>query len=162
MNKGFISVISMGVGSLLGGVAGATITGKNLNEIINKEHELSERHLALFMLMNQWVKVKQDNKSLSQYLAKRGYNSIAIYGMSFVGETLLNELTNSEIEVKYGIDKKADEMYANIDLLNPKGELPHVDAVIVTSITFYDEIVNLLSQKISCPILSLEDILDVI
>ncbi len=34
-----------------------------------------------------------------------------------------------------------------------------VDAIVVTAITFYDEIKEELSRKIDCPIISLEDIL---
>ena len=37
--------------------------------------------------------------------------------------------------------------------------LEEVDAVIVTAISFIDEIESTLSTKISCPIISLEDIL---
>ena len=38
-------------------------------------------------------------------------------------------------------------------------DLEEVDAVVVTAITFFDEIEEKLSQKIDCPIISLEDIL---
>ncbi len=44
-------------------------------------------------------------------------------------------------------------------MISPEDELPDVDAVIVTAITFFDEIEEKLTEKISCPVLSLEDIL---
>ena len=103
-----------------------------------------------------------DNIDALAYLLKNGYNNIAIYGMSYVGETLLNELTGSEIDVKYAIDKKANEMYSDIELFSPDDKLKEVDAVIVTAITFYEEIEEMLAEKMDCPILSLENILDVI
>jgi hypothetical protein len=34
-----------------------------------------------------------------------------------------------------------------------------VDAIVVTAITFFDEIEEKLSEKIDCPIISLDDIL---
>jgi len=37
--------------------------------------------------------------------------------------------------------------------------LEDVDVVIVTAITFFDEIETKLSEKLDCPIISLEDIL---
>ena len=37
--------------------------------------------------------------------------------------------------------------------------LETVDAVVVTAITFFDEIEERLSEKVDCPIISLEDIL---
>ncbi|MDE6055804.1 MAG: hypothetical protein K2G55_19075 [Lachnospiraceae bacterium] len=39
------------------------------------------------------------------------------------------------------------------------GELAKVEAVIVTAITFFEEIEEKLSQEMECPVLSIEDIL---
>ena len=109
--------------------------------------------------MDQWVKVKQDTRNLSEYFIKYGYKKIAIYGMGRAGNTLINELRSTEIMVAYGIDKRADLLYADIDIVSIDDTLAEVDAVVVTAITFYDEIEEQLSKKISCPIISLEDIL---
>ena len=38
-------------------------------------------------------------------------------------------------------------------------KLEKVDAIIVTAVSFFDQIEEELSEKISCPIISLEDIL---
>ncbi len=118
--------------------------------------------MALFMLMNRWVKVKQENKSIAEYLLKMGIKNIAIYGMSYVGEALLNELVDSEVNVKYAIDKKADEMYSDIELLSPDDKLKEVDAVIVTAITFYEEIEEMLAEKWTVQFYLLENILEII
>ena len=127
---------------------------KNLN--IQRDRD---KRLALFLMMNQWVKVKQDGKHLVSYFEKNGYKRIAIYGMSHVGETLLNELDGTSTQVAYGIDQNADKIYAEIDILSMGDDLEPVDAVVVTSITFFDEIKEKLSKKIKCPIISLKDIL---
>ena len=111
------------------------------------------------MMMNQWVKVKQEGKNLSEYFEKQGYKKIAIYGMSYAGETLVNELENTSVQILYGIDKNADSIYANIDVFSIEDSLEEVDAVIVTAITFFDEIEEELSTKFSCPIISLENVL---
>lgn len=79
--------------------------------------------------------------------------------MNYVGETLLSEMAGSEVTVKYGIDKNAERIYQDIDVVLPDDALDDVDAVIVTAVTFFDEIEETLSQKVNCPILSLEDIL---
>ena len=67
--------------------------------------EMSDKHLALFRMMAQWVKIKQEGKNISDYLLKEGYREVAVYGMSYAGERLVNELDNTDIHVKYGIDK---------------------------------------------------------
>lgn len=155
MKKGTILVLSM-----LGGVVtGAGTVGKIQRNKIEKVKSMSEKHLELFLMMNQWVKVKQEGKNIASYLEKNGYKNIAIYGMSYAGETLVEELKDSNIEVKYGIDKNADSMYIDVDVLTIEDDLESVDAIVVTAITFFDEIEEKLSEKMDCPIISLEDIL---
>lgn len=61
--------------------------------------------------------------------------------------------------MEYGIDKNADSIYADIDVLTVEDDLESVDVVVVTAITFFDEIEEKLSEKMDCPIISLEDIL---
>ena len=133
--------------------------GKITGETLNKTKNMSNKHLSLFLLMNQWVKVKQEGKNLASYFEKNGYQKIAIYGMSYAGETLINELKGSDVIIAYGIDKNADSIYADVDLVSMNDDLETVDAVVVTAITFFDEIEEQLSEKMDCPILSLEDIL---
>lgn len=155
MKKGIIGVISV-----LGGAAASAIAvGRQLNNRIMEVQKLSDKHLALFLMMNQWVKVKQEGKHLASYFDKEGYKEIAVYGMSYAGETLIEELKGSDIKIKYGIDRNADKIYADIDVVTPESALEEVDAIIVTSITFFDEIENMLSEKVDCPIISLEDVL---
>ena len=155
MKKFTTSVISL----LVGAGVGDAISQKISNKQFNEKSELSNKHLSLFLLMNQWVKVKQEGKNIADYLKREGYKNIAIYGMSYVGETLTAELAETDIEIMYGIDRKADEVYAEFDILLPEDVVENVDAVIVTAISYYDEIRELLNKKLNCPILSLEDIL---
>ena len=155
MKKGVISAVSM----LTGVVAGAGTIGKIAEDRLSKVQNMSDKHLALFLMMNQWVKVKQDGKALSAYFEKNGYKKIAIYGMSYVGATLVDELRDTGIEVVYGIDKNASSIYTDVDIVSMDDSLGEVDAVVVTAITFFDEIEEKLSQKLDCPVISLEDIL---
>ncbi|MCD7726291.1 MAG: hypothetical protein LUI12_12205 [Clostridiales bacterium] len=155
MKKGFVGVLSLLAGVAVGAAGVGKVTGDRTQEV----QELSDKHLGLFLMMNQWVKVKQEGKNLSSYFKKNGYSRIAVYGMSYAGETLVEELKNSGITIAYGIDQKADSIYADVEIVSADGDLEEVDAVVVTAITFFDEIEEKLSAKIECPILSLEDIL---
>ena len=155
MKKGIISVLS----AVTGAIAGAGVVGKVVLEEKEKVKAMSDKHLSLFQMMNQWVKVKQEGKNLSEYFEKNGYNKIAVYGMSYAGETLINELRDTKVKVDYGIDKNADAIYADVDIFSVNDDLRDVDAVVVTAITFFDEIAEKLSEKMDCPIISLEDVL---
>lgn len=159
MKKGTISVISALTGTLVGAIAGAGAVAKVTGESKNKITQLSNKHLELYLMMNQWVKIKQEGKNLVSYFEKNGYKKIAIYGMSYAGETLINELRDSGIEIAYGIDRNADSIYADVDVFSIEDTLENVDAVVVTAITFFDEIEEKISTKLDCPIVSLQDIL---
>lgn len=155
MKKGMIAVLS----TVTGVAAGAGAVGKKTMAEIQRQKGLADKHLALYLMMNQWVKVKQENKSIADYLEQHGYKEVAIYGMNYAGETLYNELEGTGVKVKYAIDKNADQKYVDVDVISPEDDLSDVDAIIVTAITFFDEIEAKLTEKIGCPILSLEDIL---
>lgn len=156
MKKGIMAGISV----IGGAVAGAVAVGKKLNKQIAKKNNLVDKHMTLFLMMNQWVKVKQEGKNLSSYLEKKGYHEIAIYGMHYAGETLVDELAGSNVKIKYAIDQNADKIYADFNVITlDDNELEKVDAVVVTSITYFDEIEEKLEKRIDCPIISLEEIL---
>lgn len=150
----------MGVTMALAGAGmGAVAVGKAMEKKVDKWQQMSDKHLDLFLLMNQWVQVKQKGKNLSAYFGRNNYKNIAVYGMSYVGETLMDELKDTGICIKYGIDRRADRISQEIDMFTMEDNLPEVDAVVVTAITFFDEIAKELGNRLNCPILSLEDIL---
>ncbi len=155
MKKGVVGVLSLLVGAAGGAIGVSKVTGTKINEQL----QMSNKHLSLFLMMNQWVKVKQEGKNLASYFEYNGYKKIAIYGMSYAGETLLSELKGTNVQVAYGIDKKADGLYSDVDIVSIDDTLEPVDAVVVTAITFFDEIESKLSDKVNCPIISLEDVL---
>lgn len=153
MKRGIISAILI----LL--VASTVAVGKMISERLIALEKTSNKYLALFLMMNQWVRVKQQGKNLSFYFKKNGYKRIAVYGMGHIGQTLVDELKQTSIEVEYSIDQNAKYLYADIDIVTLDDKLEEVDAIVVTAITFFDEIAEKLSGRINCPIISLEDIL---
>lgn len=150
----------IGILSLLGGAVGGMIgTKRVMQKKLNTATDYSDKHLSLFLMMNQWVKVKQEGKNLAEYFEQNGLKRIAVYGMSYAGETLVEELKDTGIDVAYGIDKNADRIFSTVDVISVDDSFAEVDAVIVTAITFFDDIKEMLCGKVDCPIISLEDIL---
>lgn len=145
--------------ALTGAVVGAGTVGKIGKDRLAEANAMSIKHLELFKMMAQWVQVKQEGKKLASYFESHGYKKIAIYGMSYAGETLLNELKDSGITVVYGIDKNAASIYADIKILPKIDSLEEVDVIVVTAITFFDEIEKMLAEETDCPVVSLEDVL---
>ena len=158
MNKGVKNIINYF--SLLIGIAmGAFGSKKIIGKKVEQHQKTSDKYLSLFLMMNQWVKAKQDGKTLISYFEQKGYREIAVYGMGHAGRTFVNELVNSAIKVKYGIDQNTDIDFEGFDIISPEDMLESVDVIVVTSITFFAEIEECLGKKIDCPIVSLEDIL---
>ena len=155
MKKGLISFIS----GIVGAVVGAGTISKIMGRSLANKKNMSDKHLALFLMMNQWVKVKQEDKNISEYFEENNIKRIAIYGMSYVGERLIEELKVSNIEVAYGIDREAKALNMDVEVVTLDDDLKEVDAVVVTAITFYEEIAEKLEKKLKCPVISLEDIL---
>lgn len=154
------NVASFFWGLLIGSVVGGTIIGKMMSKDVIKWQKLSDKNLQLFLLMNKWLKIKhRGNIHIREYFEKEGYKTIAVYGLSHVGERLLEELKDSEVEIKYAIDKNAAGIYLDIEVYSPDDNLPRVDAVVVTAVYFFDEITHNLKDKVTCPIISLEDIM---
>lgn len=159
MKKKYNLIIATLVGVAMGGLFGAGSIKRIYKKQIAKEQQMSDKHLELFKMMNQWVRVKQEGKNLSSYFEKNNYKTIAIYGMSYAGETLIEELRGTNIEVLYAIDQQANRIFADIDIITPVDELRKVDVVVITAITFFDEIKDELSKIVDYDIISLEDIL---
>lgn len=155
MKKGFSAVLGMAAGVTAGGIAIEMASSKKIKEKAEAHAKLYE----LYMAFDQWLQIRQEGKTLVEYFTKNGYKTVAVYGMKELGERLCDELKNSDVAISYAIDKNADSIYAEIDVVVPDDDLVPVDVVVVTAITYFDEIKEMLCEKMDCPIISLEDIL---
>lgn len=125
------------------------------------------RNAANCNALKRWFELKCENKPLSPYFERNGYTRIAIYGMSDLGTYLLKELADSPVRVLYGIDRQAEKAagklaagrWAGLPIRKPEDTLPEADAIIVTAVYFFSEIDEQLRQKVTCPVISLEDVL---
>ena len=124
-----------------------------------KTQIISDKHLALFLMMNRWVQAKQEGKNVSDFLEHNAYNNIAIYGMADVGKHLYHALQGSEIKVSYCIDRGKSGWYRDTEIKKPEEALEDVDAVIVTAIMDFEEIKEYLQKKTDSAVVSLEEIL---
>lgn len=159
MKKGAGSVVATLIGGIVGAVAGGAATS---SVYFKKMDDAADRHkkiISYYQLFNQWLMVRQEGKTLAEYFERNHYKTVAIYGMKEFGERLLDELKDSDITVKYIIDKNADAIYADVDVITPDDEMPSVDVIVVTATYYFDEIEDMMCEKVDYPIVSLEDIL---
>ena len=76
-----------------------------------------------------------------------------------MGQFLLDELRDTNIEVLYGIDRRADKLSVEIPTVTMEEDLRPVDVCVVTAAYFFNQITEELQKKLECPIISIEDIL---
>ena len=134
-----------------------------INNLQNRENNniisSPDKYKNMFLAMNHWMNNYLNGISIAQYLKKNGYENVAIYGMNYMGVTLLNELNDSGIKVKYAIDRNANSIHSTIDLYNPNEDFPEVDAIIVTAISAFIEIKEFLNKKGISKVISLEELI---
>ncbi len=155
MRKGVISVLS----TMLGAAAGAAAVNTSASKKIRRKDDGLKKVHELYMAFDQWLSIRQEGKTLVEYFREHDYKTVAIYGMKELGEHLYEELKGSDVEVRYVIDKNADTIYADVDVVTPDEVLEPVDVIVVTAIYYFDEIEDMLSEKVDYPVISLEDIL---
>lgn len=151
-----LSTVVVGVLGLISGIA----IGYSRVRVSSSEREMKNKMYKYYVTLNNWLEKKQNNINLSSYFQNMGYKSVAIYGMKEVGERLYNELKDTEIEVKYVIDQNADSIYADVDIYSPDDKLPEVDIIVVTATYYYNSILSNMKGKVSCPIISLDDVIN--
>jgi len=148
--------------SIVSGVAGAAIGAEVVNRSMTQEVEYYKKRVdkfkAYFDVTNAWIRLKNEGNAIAEYFERNGWKHIAIYGIGELGNRLLEELKDSNIEVAYAIDQKAD-IYSDIKVLEVSDNLPAVDVIVVTPIFAYEEVEETLMEVTDCPIVSIEDVI---
>lgn len=109
-------------------------------------------------MMNQWLILKQEGKSLEKYFIERGYGTIGVYGIGIYGRHLIRELSDGSVKILYGIDQKEMKPYKGIKIVHLDEHLSKVDVIVNTVIQDHEKIKMQLSSIFSSPIICLEDV----
>ena len=142
MKKGTISVLATILGAAVGATAVGTISGKTIDEKATKV----EKFKNYYNMLNQWLVLKQEGKNLSSFFESNEYKTIAIYGMGEMGNRLYDELKNTNIEIKYAIDKNADSTYTELEVIDPEDSYEDVDVIVVTATFAFEDIESKVSE----------------
>lgn len=132
----------------------------------SKNSAKSQKKLdSYYVLTTQWIYNLQKGYDISSYLKTRSIQTVSIYGMGNLAEALINELSGADIQVVCGIDQNAENylgLGVEFPVITPdkvNGE-EMADAIIVTPIFAYDDIVTILRKNgIKSLILSLEEVI---
>ena len=114
-----------------------------------------EKEVFLLDIIDKWMSFRDKGIRLIDFLDS-DIKTIAIYGYGLLGRHFLEETKNTDLMVKYIIDRKRIVEDTGIPQLFPDSNLPPVDAVIVTAVYCYGEVYWLLKAKGIQNIISLE------
>lgn len=156
MKQKITTVIKMLFGVSLGYAGGVMLNKK----AADKQKKHVDKFKLYYKILNQWMIFLHQGKKIDGYFIQRNYKKIAIYGMGELGNRLYEELENSNVEIAYVIDQEASSVFAEVEAREPDEVLEEVDAIIVTAVFDFDAIAEELSNKLSCPVISLEEVIE--
>lgn len=151
------TVIGIILGILTGSIGSGILTTHLNNISIKEKNSKINKYRGYYEILNRWLILKQEGKSLEKYFLDNDYKSIAIYGMGELGNRLYDELKSSNVEVKYAMDANYSGKYSELEIKALEDDLPQVDIIVVTAIFAFDDIENNLKRVTSSDIISLEN-----
>lgn len=155
MGKGK-SVLALAAGA----IGGTLITKyKTYEPKMERLEDEKDKYYQYYQVLNQWLSYKQEGKSLVKFFERKGYHTIAIYGMGLLGERMFDELKETAVKVQYGIDKMSDGTpQKGLPMINPGAEFEEVDCIVVSPFLDYVSIEDELYGKIQGDILGLDEV----
>lgn len=149
--------------ALLSGIVGGTLGAIGMRQVeepkIEEKKEFGNKMHEFYNLLIRWLVLRQQGKTLDKYFKSNGYKTVAIYGMKELGECLFYELKDTDIQVKYAIDKAIKETSMGLKIVTPQENMEEVDIIVVTAVHYFDDIEIELSNYTDIPVVSLEDVI---
>ena len=129
------------------------------DSIVVEKLKQIDKYKGYYLLHEEWVRIHQKGMDVSDYFMKKDVREIAIYGYGKLGHTFYDEIKNSEIKVKYYIDKNSKSFLAEIPVFSLKDNLPKVDLIVVTIPEQLDQIQREIKERADYPVVSLETVI---
>ena len=151
-----LNVLLMALAGVCGIVHGKRSEHANVVKLENKVKKTSN----YYDRCAQWLSLKQSGKGLEEFFETNEYKKIAIYGIGILGERLVKELENSNIEIKYTLDKNTNIDVKGIEIKTLDEARDDVEIVVGTNSNIYDSIKDDICKKFSCPIITIDVVID--
>lgn len=147
--------------SYLKGLQEAYNTIKDTKKFEEKDNIILYKKLELmFTTALKWLEIRQMQYSLDEYFRSNHIGSIAIYGMGVLGCRLYDELEDSDIKIKYLIDKNPNGMDKVLKFVSLDKEKLDVDVIVVTVIFSEKQVIDDIRMGGYENVIGLSDILN--
>lgn len=138
----------------------ADVLAETIQNLTERRLKLLGKFQRMACIYDRWLSLKNRGICITGYLRKRGYGTIAIYGVTSLGKRLCQELETDKMEVSYFIDRNALFFDDGIKVCSPNEELRQVDAVIISLVQDEQQISDLLKTKLLADIWTIAELLD--
>jgi len=144
--------------------SGEELTSRPDDNALRNERLIAGRLNEYYRLLNNWLRLRQNNRKISRYFLQNNYRKLAIYGFGELGKNLLGELKDSPIKVVCMVNQNRDGDFetgiALFDIAEFSQRQELADAVVVTPVYDFEVIKNaLLAKKVGIPIVSLKTVI---
>lgn len=133
--------------------ANGILTGQELEKLHDAVEAVAAVHIGIlvkfhkmFFVYDTWLRLQEEDVSISAYLRQRGVYSIAVYGYNQIGKRLYHTLSKEGVCVNYFIDMNAEYLKEEIPIYQPEAVLPQVDMIIISLVEAVDSIKEKLSH----------------
>jgi len=99
-----------------------------------------QKQRQFYWTLTRWLESEISGVKITEWLSRKGYREIVVYGYAEIGKLLVKEIADSkDMEIKYILDKKVicDDKFP---VYRPLKGLEKPDCVVVTAIYYFDEI----------------------
>lgn len=135
----------------------ACIESENASQI--EDNRLIERYRSYWQIMDKWICLLEEGKTIAQYLEKKNIKTIALYGVGMMGRHLIKQLEHSNIQIVYGIDVRGNDEQQKFPIYNKYPTGCDVDAIIITVTYETYPIYTTLEKEANCSIILLEEMI---
>lgn len=124
-------------------------------DAVNKRQKMIEEFYHIF---DQWLTLYEEGVGVDSILIGYKYYNVAIYGMGTMAMHLIAALKESQVSIKYIIDKNSADFYTDVKVVSLEEVKEPVDVIICTCIDENYETIKQLSERLNCSVVSLADI----
>lgn len=143
---------------IVDGTAAVEVSKAGYASVMAREERLN-KFIKYFALLDRWLWLKMQNKSIASYFEKRHYQTIAVYGIGEIGNRLYEDLSRfTSIKVEYAIDRVKEEHPA-LPVYGLESEFPKVDVIVVSTNNIFEQVCENLKEKTDIPIVSIDDVI---
>lgn len=132
---------------------------KTVKEDIYRRIQSADKNRKMLSLYDQWIRLQNQGVTCLQFLKKKRYRTVAIYGFGIIGKQLQVLLQGSELLVEYYIDRDTFYYMKNIPVYDLEDTLPKVDVILVSLVEHEDDIKKMLYSKTKADIWTINEII---